>query len=50
MVQIRRGNMQKIKGYKEYFNDIESQNYFGRLGKTFMTKANYYFYDMGIVT
>lgn len=30
--------MENLKKYEQYFNDIESRNYFGRLGKTFMTK------------
>lgn len=39
--------MENLKSYREYFNSIESYNYFGRLGKVFKTNENYYFYDMG---
>jgi uncharacterized protein len=39
--------MEKLIDYKEYFDSIGKQNYFGRLGKVFDTDKNYYFYDMG---
>jgi len=39
--------MDNLKTYREYFDNMGSLNYFGRLGKTFMTQKNYYYYDMG---
>lgn len=37
----------RINNYRKLFNDLKKAQYFGRLGKTFQTDDNYYFYDTG---
>lgn len=38
---------QKIEKYRHFFDRIKGDQYFGRLGKTFVTNEKYYFLDTG---
>ena len=38
---------ERIEEYQEKIKKLKGKNSFGRLGKTFKTSKNYYFYDTG---